>query len=99
MNNIPIVSINHNADVDLIIEINGKKIAIEYERPGSHNFDELVEKRQRAESVAVDTIFICQQANLSKVIEAVGEKNAIPRGNELIERLTELIQGGTEIVE
>jgi hypothetical protein len=98
MNNIPIVSINHNGDVDLVIEINGKKIAIEYERPGSHNFNELVEKRQRAESVAVDTIFICQQANLSQVIEAVGEKNAIPRGSELIERLTELIREGTEIV-
>ncbi|HEY6586341.1 MAG TPA: ATP-binding protein, partial [Candidatus Methanoperedens sp.] len=98
MNNIPIVSINHNGDVDLIIEINGKKVAIEYERPGSHNFNELVEKRQRAESVAVDTIFICQQANLSQVVEAVGEKNAIPRGNELIERLTELIREGTEIV-
>jgi hypothetical protein len=99
MNNIPIVSINHNDDVDLIIEINGKKIAIEYERPGSHKFNELVEKRQRAESVAVDTIFICQQANLSQVIEAVGEKNAIPRGSELIERLAELIRGRTEIVE
>ncbi len=99
MNNIPIVSINHNADADLIIEINGKKIAIEYERPGSHNFNELVEKRQRAERVAVDTFFVCQQANLGQVIEAVGEKNAIPRGSELIERLTELIQGRTEIVE
>jgi hypothetical protein len=99
INNIPIVSINHNGDVDLIIEVNGKKIAIEYERPGSHNFNELVEKRQRAESVAVDTIFICQQANLSQVIEAVGAKNAIPRGSELVERLAELIRGRTEIVE
>jgi len=92
VNNIPIIAINHNDDVDLLIEINGKNIAIEYERPGSHNFDELVEKRQRAESVAFSTIFICQQANLSRVIEAVGEKNAIPRGNELIEKLAELIQ-------
>ncbi|HWQ96159.1 MAG TPA: ATP-binding protein [Candidatus Methylomirabilis sp.] len=91
MNNIPIVSINHNSDVDLIVEINGKKIAIEYERPGSHNFNELVEKRQRAETVADVTIFICQQGNLSQVIEAVGEKNTIQRGSELIERLAELI--------
>jgi hypothetical protein len=99
MNNIPIIAINHNDDVDLLIEVNGKKIAIEYERPGSHNFNELVEKRQRAESVAVDTLFVCQAGNLKEVSAAVGEKKAIPRGSELIERLTDLIQGTTEIVE
>jgi conjugal transfer ATP-binding protein TraC len=97
MNNIPIIAINHNDDVDLLIEVNGKKIAIEYERPGSHNFNELVEKRQRAESIADVTFFVCQAGNLKEVIEAVGEKNAIPRGSELIERLTELIRARTEM--
>jgi hypothetical protein len=98
MNNIPLISINHNGDVDLIIEVNGKKVAIEYERPGSHNFNELVEKRQRAESVADVTFFVCQAGNLKEVSEAVGEKNTISRGSELIERLTELIRNRTEML-
>jgi hypothetical protein len=40
---------------------------------------------------------ICHAANLNHVIEAVGEKNAILRGNDLIERLMDHIHARTEM--
>jgi len=40
---------------------------------------------------------VCQRGNLKEDIEAVGEKNAISRGSELIERLMELILARTEM--
>jgi len=40
--NVPILSTNHNDDVDIVTKIGEKTLAIEYEVSGSHNFEELV---------------------------------------------------------
>ncbi len=42
---VEIIPCNHDDCADLVIEVNGKRLAIEYERPGSHGFKELVEKK------------------------------------------------------
>ncbi len=99
MNNIPIIELNHNDKADLVIEIKGKRFAIEYERPGSHNFKELVEKKERIEKSGAEPLFICQQSNFEDVIKAVGEKNVVQRGDELISKLEELKQLNEKIVE
>ncbi len=90
MNNIPILQINHNDGSDLVIDVKGKRIAIEYERPGSHSFKELVEKKERIENSGAEPLFICQNSNLDDIIKAVGDKNVVQRGSELVSRLEEL---------
>ncbi len=92
MNNIPILQINHNDGADLVIDIKGKRIAIEYERPGSHSFKELVEKKERIENSGAEPLFVCQNSNLDEIIKAVGDKNVVQRGSELVSRLEELKQ-------
>jgi hypothetical protein len=92
LHGIPIVQINHNDGADLVIDIKGKRIAIEYERPGSHSFKELVEKKETIENSGAEPLFICQQGNLEDVIRAVGDKNVVQRGSELISELEELKQ-------
>jgi hypothetical protein len=89
---IPILSINHNADVDIVAKIADKTLAIEYEVPGSHNFNDLVEKRQRAESKYDRVVFICQQANFDDVVKACGLENTIQRGLQLEENLMKIVE-------
>jgi len=90
MHDIPLLQINHSDGADLVIEVNGKRLAIEYERPGSHSFKELVEKKERIENSDAEPLFICQQGNLDEVIKAVGDKNVVQRGSELVSKLEEL---------
>ncbi len=90
IHNIP-TQVNHNDLPDLVMELNGKRLAIEYERPGSHSFKELVEKKERIEKSDAACLFICQNSNLDEVIQAVGEKNVVQRGSELISKLEELV--------
>ena len=77
---------------DIVVLVDGKRYAIEYERPGSHSFKELVEKKEAIENSGAEPLFICQQGNLKDVIKAVGDKNVVQRGNELISKLEELKQ-------
>ncbi len=94
MHDIPIVQLNiksQSGGPDIIVQIGNQKYAIEYERPGSHNFKELVEKKEAIEKMGASPLFVCQHSNLNEVIEAVGVQNAVPRGCELIERLKEII--------
>ncbi len=88
---ISVLEINHNDKWDILVEIDNKRWAIEYERPGSHGFKELVEKKERIEKAGASPLFVCQHANLEAVVEAVGIENAVPRGIELIERLNEIV--------
>jgi hypothetical protein len=89
---IPILSINHSDDVDIVAKIGDKTLAIEYEVPGSHNFNELVEKRQRAESKYDKVVFICQQANFDDIVKACGLENTIQRGLQLEENLMKIVE-------
>lgn len=73
-------------------KIGNKTLAIEYEVPGSHNFEELVAKRQRAEENYDKVIFICQKANFDDVVKACGLENTIQRGIQLEEILMKIVE-------
>ena len=90
--NIPILSINHHDDADIVAKIGDKTLAIEYEVPGSHNFEELVAKRQRAEENYDKVVFICQKANFDDVVKACGLENTIQRGIQLEEILMKIVE-------
>jgi conjugal transfer ATP-binding protein TraC len=90
--NIPILSINHNEDADIVAKIGDKTLAIEYEVPGSHNFEELVAKRQRAEENYDKVVFICQKANFDDVVKACGLENTVQRGFQLDENLMKIVE-------
>ncbi len=63
MHDIALIEFNHHDKPDLVIEACGKRVAIEYERPGSHSFQELVEKKERIEKAGAEPLFICQNSN------------------------------------
>lgn len=56
------------------------------------SFNELVEKRQRAESKYNNVVFICQQANFADLVKACGSERVIQRGLQLEENLMRLIE-------
>lgn len=74
------VKINHFDDADIIID---ERIAVEYERPGSHSFQELVEKRDAALLKYQEVFFVCQNENYELVKKAVGIDRTIMRGAKL----------------
>jgi hypothetical protein len=76
------IEINHFDGVDIVID---GKIAVEYERPGSHNFDELCKKRDAATAGYDEVFFVCQKQNYDLVVKAVGFERVLQRGKELKE--------------
>jgi len=74
------VKINHHDDADLILN---DTIAIEYERPGSHSFTELIEKRDAALQKYQEVFFVCQIQNYELIKKAVGTDRTITRGKNL----------------
>lgn len=74
------VQISHFDDADIIVDGN---IAIEYERPGSHTFDELCKKRDVALEKYNEVFFVCQAQNYEQVKKAVGAERTITRGKNL----------------
>ncbi len=85
------VEVNHNDDVDIVADINGNKVAFEYERPKIHTFDQLIKKKEFAENKYGKVVFIGQTSNVSDLVSAVGEQNVVRRGTELLEFITELL--------
>jgi hypothetical protein len=77
-----IVKVNPFDDVDIVIN---DEIAIEYERAGSHSFEDLVKKRDDALQKYKTIIFVCQIQNYDAVSKAVGKDRTIKRGKELAE--------------
>jgi hypothetical protein len=76
------VEISHYEGVDIVVD---DKIAIEYERPGSHSFNELTMKRDAALSEYEQVFFVCQKQNYEQIRKAVGEERTIQRGKDLKE--------------
>jgi hypothetical protein len=85
------VEINHYDDADIVARLNGKVIAFEYERPGSHTTADLIEKKERAEKYYGSVMFIGTAENLADLKFAVGDKNVIKRGSELKDTLDQLM--------
>lgn len=74
------VKISHFDNVDILID---DKIAIEYERPGSHTYDEICYKRDAATLKYNEIFFVCQAQNYEQIKKAVGEERTIKRGKDL----------------
>lgn len=83
------IEINHWVDVDIIARKDDFTLAIEYERPGSHNENELVKKKKRAEKLHGVVLFVGQSSNI-KLLSSVG--TAVQRGTDLIEYIDRIIQ-------
>ncbi len=75
------IKINHFDNVDIVID---GKIAVEYERPGSHTFDEICKKRDNALEQYEQVFFVCQAQNYELIKKAVGVKRTVQRGQDLI---------------
>jgi len=81
------IEINHWNDADIIATKDDYKLAIEYERPGSHTEKELVDKKMRAEKQHGAVLFVGQSSNI-KQLRSVGI--AVQRGAELVEYIDEI---------
>ncbi|KAF5430105.1 Type IV secretory pathway, VirB4 component [Candidatus Methanomarinus sp.] len=83
------VEINHYNDADIVARNNGVSYAFEYERSGSHNKTELIEKYDTHMNHYTDVFFICSGENHHIVKDAVG-KNAIKRGTDVRKLINQL---------
>ena len=90
------VQINHTSDVDLVIEINDQKIALEYERPGSHCSKQINEKEINALKKYDAVYFITTSLNYDTICENINKKYVVKRGIMLKELLDGFITENLE---
>jgi hypothetical protein len=83
------IKISHFDDADIIID---EDIAVEYERPGSHTFDEICKKRDSALEKYNDVVFVCQAQNYDLIKKAVGEERTVTRGKNLRDWIEKKLQ-------
>lgn len=91
------VEVKHNDDTDILAVIKGRKLAIEYERPGSHAKSEIREKNQRNILKYGSCLFVCTSENY-KIIsddDCVGVDNTVIRGVNLREYLDQFLSEKT----
>ena len=87
------VDVNHHDDADIVATMNDQTIAIEYERPGSHTVDQLIEKNQRLQTKYGRVVFVVTSTNF-KVVSAdncIGMEKTVTRGIVLREYLENLV--------
>jgi hypothetical protein len=75
--------INHFNDADVIARNNGNTYAFEYEHPGSHTRDNLVDKDERHTKNYGNVFFVCSGGNYEQVKDAVGEAKTVKRGIQI----------------
>ena len=75
--------INHFNDADVIARNNGNTYAFEYEHPGSHTRDNLVDKDERHTKNYDNVFFVCSGGNYEQVKDAVGEAKTVKRGIQI----------------
>jgi len=85
------VEVNHMQTADIFADLGDVKLAIEYERPGSHNESELKSKAVRIEQQQREKLFVVQADNLAQVKTAVGNECVVKRGSELLHHLNSYI--------
>jgi len=79
-------TIQHHDDVDIVANLHdGRSLAIEYERPGTHTTKEIFEKYQNAIQKYDSCIIVCTQQNEKEVKKAVELQAVIVRGINLKE--------------
>ena len=93
------VNVNHHDDADVVAEINGRTIAVEYERPRSHTTQELIEKNQRAQKQYDKVLFVCTSTNYKQLAsdKCIGQNQTAARGSMLLEHLDNLIYDAKQV--
>ena len=84
------VEVNHMQTADILAEYGDIQIAVEYERPGSHNDSELKAKAIRIEQQQRQKLFVTHADNLADVERAVGKGCVFKRGDQLVQYLNSL---------
>ena len=77
------VQIHHYDDADITFKIGENIHAIEYERIGSHNEPELIEKKIRQQSNYSNVMFVCASSYYKKLTKTLGNDFVIQRGQAL----------------
>jgi hypothetical protein len=87
--------IQHHDDVDIVANLHdGRSLAIEYERPGTHTIFQIFEKFKRAEQKYDSCLVVCTAQNCKEIEDAVGSENYIRRGLQLKEYIDRIISLG-----
>lgn len=89
------VKINHHTDVDVVAEINGKSIAFEYERPGSHSKNKILEKNIHGLKNYDSLYFVTTSLNYDDIVDNIDEEFVVKRGVQLEELIKELLDDTT----
>ena len=77
------VKVNHHTDVDVSFTVGENKWGIEYERDGSHNEPELIDKKFRAQNDYGNIMFVCASTYYKKLSGVIGENFVVQRGKSL----------------
>lgn len=85
------VQVNQTSDVDIVLEINDKKIAFEYERPGSHSRQKILEKNVAGLKKYDTVYFITTSSNYEDIADCIDSEYVVKRGVQLRELLDTLI--------
>jgi len=86
------VQVYHYEDADVVVKMNGKTIAIEYERPGTHTVDQLISKNIRYQTKYDQLVFVVSAANYKVVSSSncIGPDKTVVRGSRLLEYMDNL---------
>jgi hypothetical protein len=82
------VTVNHSDDVD----VSTGDIGFEYEHAGSHDLQEIIEKKQRGLLKYKKILFIGSKANEAILIEGAGKDFVVRRGKQLERWLDENLE-------
>lgn len=81
------VEVNHLDGPDVVANVNNHTICIEYERPGTHTVNQLIERNQELKTKYEYVVFVTTSANF-KLVSAencIGQNNTVARGAMLRE--------------
>lgn len=86
----------HNADI--VVKHNGKTLAIEYERPGTHTVAQLIDKKQRLLKAYDAVLFVCTSTDKSKLMDnaCLGQNQVVTRGAMLKEYIDNFISNNQQ---
>lgn len=93
------ITINHNAEEDIRGKKNGKWLALEYEKKGSHTKEDLIKKKLTALEKGYEVRFVCSSADYATIAEAVGEEYTLSRGSAVTDFLKSFGNQSIEKVE
>ena len=85
------VEVHHMETADILAEIENIRLSIEYERPASHNKNELKKKAEAIINQDRLKLFVTQSDNFNFVKDAVGDDDVVKRGGMLIQHIENLM--------